>query len=77
MASIPSGKFIEKSVPDVATLADLFKALFDEYLDLVDVLRSHNDYDQLEWPFLEELAFGLDTAVEAYKSLERGVAGGM
>jgi hypothetical protein len=75
MASIHSGKFIEKSVRDVATLADLVKALFDEYLDLVDVLRF-SELDHKERPFLEELAFGLDIAVEAYKSLERGVAGG-
>jgi hypothetical protein len=35
-----------------------------------------SELDHIEWPFLEELAFGLDTAVEVYKSLERGVAGG-
>jgi hypothetical protein len=76
MDAIHAGNDIEESIADVATMAALFKALFDEYLDLVDVLRSHNDYDHIEWPFLEELVFGLDSAVKAYKSLERGVGGG-
>jgi hypothetical protein len=35
-----------------------------------------SELDHIEWPFLEELVFGLDSAVKAYKSLERGVAGG-
>jgi hypothetical protein len=38
--------------------------------------KRFSELDHIECPFLEELVFGLDSAVKAYKSLERGVGGG-
>jgi hypothetical protein len=69
----------DRSQDNVEKQYKFFQGLATAYFEGIEQLlqtKSFSELDDIESPFLEELAFGLHIAVEAYKGLERGVAGG-
>jgi hypothetical protein len=68
----------DRSQDNVEKQYTFFQGLASTYFEGIEQLlqtKRFNELDHIECPFLEELVVGLDSAVKAYKSLERGVVG--
>jgi hypothetical protein len=66
----------DRSQDNVEKQYKFFQGLATAYFEGIEQLlqtKGLSELDHVEWPFLEELVFGLDSAVNAYKSLARGV----
>jgi hypothetical protein len=70
----------DRSQDNVERQYKFFQGLATAYFEGIEQLlqiKRASELDGKERHFLEELVFGLDWVVRAYKSLERGVAGGL